>query len=70
MPPPPNAQLTQNEGRVSLAIQAIDLRHPESERRATSAYDVPRTTLRAQRARKTVQRDCKPNLKKLTKAEE
>jgi hypothetical protein len=70
MPQPPNAQSIQNEGRVSLAIQAIDLRHIESERRAASTYDVPRTTIHARRAGRTARRDCEPNSKKLTKAEE
>ena len=39
-------------------------------RRAITTYDVPRTTLRRQRARTTARRDYKANLKKLTKLKE
>ena len=39
-------------------------------RRAVTTYDVPRTTLRRQRARTTAQCNCKANLKKLTKLKE
>ena len=43
---------------------------PNSTKYACRAFNVPKTTLREQRARKLTQRNCKPNLKKLKKTEE
>ena len=39
-------------------------------RRAAATFNVPKTTLRRRRNRIPLQRDCEPNLKKLTKLEE
>ena len=43
---------------------------PNSTKHACRAFNVPKTTLREQRARKLAQHNCKPNLKKLKKTEE
>ena len=43
---------------------------PNSIKHAYRAFNVPKTTLREQRARKLAQRNYKPNLKKLKKIEE
>ena len=43
---------------------------PNSIKYVCRAFNVPKTTLREQRARKLAQRDYKPNLKKLKKIEE
>ena len=64
------AQSIQKEGRISLAISAIDQSQFQSERRVAVTYDVPRSTLRLRRAGTTARRDCEPNLKKLTILEE
>ena len=69
MPQQHNAQSIQNEGRISLAISAINRNQIQSVRRAVTTYDVPRTTLRRQRAGTTARRDYEANLKKLTKLE-
>ena len=65
-----NAQLIQNEGRISLAILAINRNQIQSVRRAVTTYSIPRTTLRRRRTGTTARRDCEANLKKLTKLEE
>ena len=43
-----NAQLIQNEGRISLAILAINRNQIQSVRRAVATYSIPRITLRRQ----------------------
>ena len=43
---------------------------PNSIKHAYRAFNVPKTTLREQRAKKLAQRNCEPNLKKLKKTEE
>ena len=70
MPPQRNAQSSYNEGRLYLAIQATESAVPDSQRHASRAFEVPRTTLRRRRAGKLARRDCEANSKKLTKAEE
>lgn len=67
---PDNVQSVCTEGRINLAISAIDRSQIQSIRYAAATYKVPRTTLRDQRAGKVLRRDCEPNSKKLTKAEE
>ena len=59
-----------NKGKVSLAILAIKYNQLPSERRAAEIYNVSQTTLRRRRAGTALQRNCEPNLKKLTKPEE
>ncbi|XTI91620.1 hypothetical protein V2W45_1208487, partial [Cenococcum geophilum] len=46
MPQPHNAQSVYTEGRISLAILAIDKNQFQSERRAAATYNAPRSTLR------------------------
>jgi helix-turn-helix, Psq domain len=70
MPQQHDAQLIQNEGRISLAISAIDRNQIQSVRRAVAIYSIPRTTLRRRRTGTTARRDCEANSKKLTKLEE
>jgi len=53
-----------------MAIAAINRQQFKSERRATTTFDVPRSTLRDRRAGATPRRDSEPNSKKLTKLEE
>ena len=65
-----NAQSIQKEGRISLAISAIDQGQFQSERRVAATYDVPRSTLRLRRAGTTARRNCEPNSKKLTMLKE
>jgi hypothetical protein len=70
MQQPPHSQLIQREGRMSLAMSAIDQNQFKSVRHATKTYDVVRTTLRRRRAGILLRRDCLPNMKKLTELEE
>lgn len=70
MPPQRNAQSSYDEGRLYLAIQATESAVPDSQRHASRAFEVPRTTLRRRRAGKLARRDCEANSKKLTKVEE
>ncbi|KAF2785917.1 hypothetical protein K505DRAFT_197525, partial [Melanomma pulvis-pyrius CBS 109.77] len=58
------------EAAVLLAISSIDCAQIRTVRRAALTFNVPRLTLRRRRARITMQRDCQPNSKKLTKLEE
>jgi hypothetical protein len=61
---------TSNEGKVQLAISAIDIEHIQCENHAAAVYGVSRTTLRRRRDGTQPRRDCQPNSKKLTKLEE
>ena len=70
MPRPNNTESVHKEGRVVLAISAINQNQFQSVRRAAETYNVPETTLRDRRAGKALRRDCEPNSKKLTKLEE
>ena len=70
MPQPNSTKSTPNEGRILLAISAIERDQFPSVRRAAAAYNVPESTLRDRRARKTLRRDSEANSKKLTKLEE
>ena len=70
MPLQRNKQQTYNKGTLYLAIKATEAIVPNSTKHACRAFNVPKTTLREQRARKLAQRNCKPNLKKLKKTEE
>jgi hypothetical protein len=63
-------QSIQSEGRICLAISAINKNQFQSERRAIATYNVPRSTLKDRRAGTTARRDCEANSKKLTKLEE
>jgi hypothetical protein len=70
MPLPNITQPIHNEGRVALAISAINLCQFESVRLAADTYEVAESTLRSRRAGVLPRRDCEPNSKKLTKLEE
>ena len=70
MAPRSDVQSLYNEADLLLAISAINQKQIQSERRAASTYNVPRSTLQTRRAGVTSRRDCEPNSKKLTKLEE
>ena len=65
-----HTQSIYQEGRIALAIEAINQNQFESERRATATYDIDQRTLRRRRAGIQARRDCEANSKKLTKREE
>ena len=65
-----NKQQTYNKGTLYLIIKATEATMPNSIKYAYRAFNVPKTILREQRARKLAQRNYKPNLKKLKKIEE
>ena len=65
-----NAQSVQKEGRLALALLAIQRHQIPTERRAAGLYNVPKSTLQDRRGGMTARRDCEPNSKKLTKLEE
>jgi hypothetical protein len=70
MPPQRNVKPTYNKGTLLLAIQATQANALHSTKHASRVFNVPKTTLRRQHTRKPLQRDCKPNSKKLDKLEE
>jgi hypothetical protein len=70
MPQPPHSQLTQREGRMSLAMLAIDQNQFKSVRGTAKTYDVVRTTLRRRHTGIPSKRDCISKSKKLTELEE
>lgn len=63
-------KLTEQEGRILLAIQAIEKREKLSIREAARIYDVPRTTLQARIHGRKNRVDLRVNSSKLTKTEE
>ena len=70
MAPPTTIQSSCKEADIQLAILAISQDQIQSERRAASMYNIARTTLQHRRAGMPLQRDTKPNLKKLTELKE
>jgi hypothetical protein len=70
MQQPPNSQSTQSEGRMALAMSAIDQNQFRSVQRAAETYDLVQTTLRRRHAGIPSRRDCTLNSKKLTDLEE
>ena len=70
MPPPTQAQYSDKEGRILLAINAIKQGQFQSVRVAAASYDIPRTTLRRRIQGMASRRDSTPNLQKLTPYEE
>ncbi|KFZ01934.1 hypothetical protein V500_00557 [Pseudogymnoascus sp. VKM F-4518 (FW-2643)] len=70
MPQPTQAQSSNQEGRILLAISAIKQHQFNSVRAAAMSYDIPRTTLRRRIQGMTSRRDSTPNLQKLTPYEE
>ena len=67
---PTNAQSTQKEAQIQLALQAIKQDTTLSVRRAAAIYNVPKSTILRRRARTTLRRDYTPNSMKLLKSEE
>ena len=70
MPQPTQAQSSNQEGRILLAINAIKQGQFQSVRAAAASYDIPRTTLRDRIHGMASRRDSIPNLQKLTPYEE
>jgi len=70
MPPPNRVQSIQKEGRISIAIHAIQSHQFQSNRSAATTYDIPKSTLHDRIHGKSSRRDCEPNSKKLIKLEE
>jgi hypothetical protein len=70
MPPQPNPDSSSPEGKLFLAIQALQHNASLSIREAAKLYNVSRSTLRDRRAGSITPRDCKPNSIKLTVSEE
>jgi hypothetical protein len=63
-------QLPSNKADIQLAILSLNCNQIKSGRRAAITFNVPESTLRDRRTQKPAQRNCQPNLKKLTKLEE
>jgi hypothetical protein len=70
MAPLNSDQLTQKEGRITLAVQAFKQGHISSVRAAAKAYDVPESTLRSRVKGIHARRDTVPINRKLTTTEE
>jgi hypothetical protein len=70
MAPPNNTQLTQKEGRIALAIQALKRGHISNIYTAAQTYDVPDKTLRRRVNGINARRDSIPINRKLTTIEE
>jgi hypothetical protein len=58
------------EGRILLAIQALERGQFKSERQAAMAYDINRYSLQRRRQGMASREDCRANNKKLTLQEE
>jgi hypothetical protein len=70
MPQPTQAQTSDQEGRIILAIKALKEGNIESIRAAEMSYDVPFESLRMRLNGITSRRDSTPNSRKLTPYEE
>jgi len=70
MPPPISSQSIEQEGRIALAIDAIQKGHFSSSRAAANAYGVRRTTLQNRIKGKPARRDQRSPNCKLTATEE
>ena len=70
MPQPIQAESSNQEGRILLAIQAIEEGKIKSARAAAVSYDIPFETLRQRICGRTSRRDSTPNSCKLTPQEE
>jgi hypothetical protein len=64
------SQSIQNEGKISLAMQAIDKGQIQFNRAAARTYDVNRITLKRRRAGIPSRRDTTPNSRRLIDLEE
>ena len=70
MPLPTQAQSSNQEDRILLAINAIKQGQFQSVRVAAASYDIPRTTLRRRIHGMTPRRDSTPKSQILTSYEE
>jgi predicted HTH domain antitoxin len=70
MPAPNSTELVQREGRIALAVQALQKGHVSSLKAATRLYSVPRTTLRRRVHQRPARCDTRPTNCKLTATEE
>ena len=70
MPAPNSTSSVQQEGRLVLALDALQKGCFTSTRAAAQAYDVPRTTLRRRVRNCPARRDKRPRNCKLTATEE
>jgi hypothetical protein len=70
MAPRNTTQMPSNQADIQLAISSLNANQIQSGRRAATIFNVPESTLRDRRAGKPARRDCQPNSKKLTQAEE
>lgn len=62
--------MSQNEGRIALALQAYNQGYFSSVRAAAKAYDAPESTLRSRVKGVRSRRDTTPTNQKLTLLEE
>ena len=65
-----NAQSIQQQGRIELALQALQYKQFRSADGAATTFNVPARTLRRRVNGTKGRRDCTPNCKKLTLTEE
>ena len=65
-----NTEQVQQEGRILLAIQAIERNDVYGLRNAARTFEVEYYTLRRRYNKVASRRDCDPNRKKLTRLEE
>ena len=70
MAPPQRTQLSQKEGRITLAIQAFKQGYFSSLKAACIAYDAPYLTVRDRVYRRVPRPDSRPKNLKLTPIEE
>jgi hypothetical protein len=70
MPQRQQALLRSSEADMQLTISSLNSHQIKTKRAAARAFNVPRMTLRDQRASRPARRDCQPNSKKLTQLEE
>ena len=65
-----NAQSIQQQGRIELALQALQYKQFKSADAAATIFNIPAQTLRRRLNGTKGQRDCALNCKKLTPTEE
>ena len=70
MAPPNNVERLEYEGRLVLALQALERKTVHTLRDAERTFNVHYSTLRDRYYGVASRRDCEPNRKKLTRLEE
>jgi len=70
MPPKSTAQAAQREGRLLLALEALQKGQIQTIRAAATSYDVPESTLRYRLQGHPSRDNSTPNNQKLTSTEE